>query len=101
MTMRALSAGGFLGGNDRCCRRHLEGQRGEWTSNRKRETLGGDTAKEKAQALPLEQARGTGPMLGGQGLISQRMEMGVMAKQPETSYCWGPISQWKMGRGTP
>lgn len=40
-------------------------------------------------------------MLGGEGLISQRMEMGVMAKQPETSYCWGPISQWKMGKGTP
>lgn len=49
MTMRVLSVEGFFGGKDRnvCCQRHLEGQRGEWTSNWKRETLGGDTAKEK------------------------------------------------------
>lgn len=35
----------------------------------------------------------TGPMLGEERVISQRTGMGVMAKQPETSYCWGPISQ--------
>lgn len=34
-------------------------------------------------------------MLGGGGVISQRMGLGVMAEQPETSYCWGPISQWE------
>lgn len=39
----------FGAGKDRnvCCQRHLEGQSGEWTSNRKRENLGGDAAKEK------------------------------------------------------
>lgn len=33
-----------------------------------------------------------GPKLGGEGVICQRMGLGVMAKQPETSYCWRPIS---------
>lgn len=32
----------------------------------------------------------TGPMLGEERVVSQRTRMGVMAKQPETSYCWGP-----------
>lgn len=66
--------------------------------------LGKETLEKarKAQALPFGGGKGeTGPMLGGEGVISQRMERGVMAKQPETSYCWGPISQWRRGRGTP
>lgn len=41
------------------------------------------------------------PHAGWGEVRSQRVEMGIMAKQPETSYCWGPISQWGMGRGTP
>lgn len=63
----------------------------------------GDTAKgKKGPGTALGGGKGeTGPMLGGEGVISQRMERGVMAKQPETSYCWGPISQWERGRGTP
>lgn len=33
------------------------------------------------------------PHAGWGEVISQRVETRIMAKQPETSYCWGPISQ--------
>lgn len=41
-----------------------------------------DTAKgKKSPGTALEGGKGkTGPMLGGEGVISQRMEKGVMAK---------------------
>lgn len=66
----------------------------------KREPLGGDTCRweEKPRHCSWGGKEETGPMLGGEGLISQRSGMGVMAKQPETSYCWGPISQGERGR---
>lgn len=105
MTTRALSVGDYLGRG----KTETYAVKGIWRAKagnghptgRGRTWEGTLQKRRKAQALPLEEVRGTGPMLGGEGLISQRMEMGVMAKQPETSYCWGPISQWKMGKGTP
>lgn len=73
---------------------HPAGRRSSWER---------DTAKgKKGPGTALGGGKGeTGPMLGGERARSQRMERGIMAKQPETSYCWGPISQWGRGRGTP
>lgn len=55
----------------------------------------------KAQALPLGRRGGRRPHAGRGGGDKPKNADGVMAKQPETSYCWGPFSQRERGRGTP
>lgn len=83
-----------------CERRAKEGSRR--LARRGRSWEGALGKGRRAQALLLGEAREKqAPCWLGRGLRSQRVEMGIMAKQPETSYCWGPISQWGMGRGTP
>lgn len=103
MTMGALSMGDLEAKTETCAVRCLRDQGGEWTSSRKKAPLGGDTCKweERPKHCPWGGKGETGPMLGEEQVISQRTGMGVMAKQPETSYCWGPISRRGRGRGTP
>lgn len=63
----------------------------------------GTPANGKAQALPLgrlQQGRER-PHAGWGGGEKRENRDGGMAKQPETSYCWGPISQWGGAEGTP
>lgn len=74
---------------------HPAGRRSLW------ERVPAKWKKGPSTALGEERGKQTGPMRGEEGVISQRTGMRVMAKQPETSYCWRPISQGGRGRGTP